>query len=71
MFERAVDSLHLRSNVDLYLTGSNAHLLSGDLATLISGRHVGIAMLPFSFAEFVERRRNDPQVGADLTLSGL
>lgn len=38
-FQRAVDSLFLRDNVDLYLTGSNAHMLSGELATLLSGRY--------------------------------
>ncbi|MBQ6118144.1 MAG: ATP-binding protein, partial [Clostridia bacterium] len=44
--------LSIKSNVDLYLTGSNAYLLSGELATLLSGRYVEINMLPLSFAEF-------------------
>lgn len=52
-FQRVVDSLYLRENLDLYLTGSNAWLLSGDLATLLSGRYVEIEMLPFSFREYV------------------
>jgi predicted AAA+ superfamily ATPase len=52
-FQRAVDSLYLRKNLDLYLTGSNAWLLSGDLATLLSGRYVEIEMLPLSFREYV------------------
>lgn len=52
-FQRVVDSLHLRKNLDLYLTGSNAWLLSGDLATLLSGRYVEIEMLPLSFREYV------------------
>jgi predicted AAA+ superfamily ATPase len=52
-FQRVVDSLHLRRNLDLYLTGSNAWLLSGDLATLLSGRYVEIEMLPLSFREYV------------------
>lgn len=53
-FQKAVDSLYLRENVDLYLTGSNAHMLSGELATLLSGRYVEIAMLPLSFREYYE-----------------
>jgi predicted AAA+ superfamily ATPase len=52
-FQRVVDSLFLRKNLDLYLTGSNAWLLSGELATLLSGRYVEIEMLPLSFAEYV------------------
>ena len=55
-FERAVDSLFIKPNVDVYITGSNAWLLSGELATLLSGRYVAIEMLPFSFAEFRETR---------------
>lgn len=51
-FQRVVDSLFLNENVDLYLTGSNAYLLSGELATLLSGRYITIEMLPFSFKEF-------------------
>jgi len=52
-FQRVVDSLYLRENLDLYLTGSNAWLLSGDLATLLSGRYVEIEMLPLSFREYI------------------
>lgn len=52
-FQRAVDSLYTRPNVDLYITGSNALLLEGTLATLLSGRYVEIEMLPLSFAEYV------------------
>jgi len=51
-FEKAVDSLFIRENVDVYITGSNAHMLSGELATLLSGRYVEIRMLPLSFAEY-------------------
>lgn len=51
-FEKAVDSLFLQDNVDLYLTGSNARMLSGELATLLSGRYVEISMLPLSFSEY-------------------
>lgn len=52
-FPEVVDSLYIKDNVDLYLTGSNSSLLSSEIATLISGRHVKIKMQPFSFAEFV------------------
>ncbi|MBQ4284717.1 MAG: ATP-binding protein [Lachnospira sp.] len=53
-FQKAVDSLYLRDNVDIYLTGSNAYMLSGEIATLLSGRFVEIKMLPFSFKEYYE-----------------
>lgn len=52
-FEKAVDSLYARPGVDLYITGSNAYLLSGDLATLLTGRYVEIKMLPLSLKEFL------------------
>lgn len=52
-FQRVVDSLFIRKNVDLYITGSNAYMLSGELATLLTGRYVTIEMLPLSFAEYV------------------
>lgn len=51
-FERAVDSLFIRENVDLYITGSNAYFMSGELATLLSGRYVELKMLPLSFKEY-------------------
>lgn len=51
-FEKAVDSLYIQDNVDLYITGSNAYLLSSELATLITGRYIEIKMLPLSFAEY-------------------
>ena len=51
-FEKVVDSLYLRPNVDLYITGSNAYFLSGKLATLLSGRYVEYKLLPLSFAEY-------------------
>lgn len=52
-FQKAVDSLYINKNVDVYITGSNAYLLSGELATLLSGRYVEIKMLPLSFKEYV------------------
>lgn len=58
-FEKAVNSLLLQDNVDIYMTGSNAYMLSSELATLLSGRYVEIKMLPFSFKEFYE------EVGGD------
>lgn len=51
-FEKVADSLYIKENVDLYMTGSNSWLLSGELATLLSGRYIEIKMLPFSFVEF-------------------
>jgi len=53
-WETAVNSLRLRKNADLYITGSNSKLLSGELATYLTGRYVEIKMTPFSFREFVE-----------------
>lgn len=52
-FQKAVDSLYIKKNVDVYITGSNAYLLSGELATLLSGRYIEIKMLPLSFREYV------------------
>ncbi|MEN1760723.1 ATP-binding protein [Anoxynatronum sibiricum] len=51
-FEKAVDSLFIQEKVDLYITGSNAYMLSGELATLLSGRYITIDMLPLSFREY-------------------
>ena len=48
-FQKVVDSLYVKENTDLYITGSNAYLLSGDLATLLTGRYVELSMLPLSF----------------------
>lgn len=52
-FQKAVDGLYINKNIDLYITGSNAYLLSGELATLISGRYIEIKMLPLSFKEYL------------------
>lgn len=53
-FEKAVDSLFIKPNVDVYITGSNAFMLSGELATLLSGRYITVDMLPFSFWEYCQ-----------------
>ena len=52
-FEKVVDSLYVKPDVDIYITGSNAYMLSGDLATLLTGRYVEISMLPLSLKEFL------------------
>ncbi|MCL2065945.1 MAG: ATP-binding protein [Treponema sp.] len=51
-YEKAVSSLYLKKNLDMYLTGSNAYMLSGELATKLAGRYIEIDMLPLSFVEF-------------------
>lgn len=62
-FEKIVDSLYVKPNVDLYITGSNAYMLSGDLATLLTGRYVEIKMLPLSFGEFLSMTGLEPEQG--------
>ncbi|HRG09365.1 MAG TPA: ATP-binding protein, partial [Cyclobacteriaceae bacterium] len=56
LFEKLVDGLFATKNVDVYITGSNAFLLSGELATLLSGRYIEISILPFSFSEYLTSR---------------
>lgn len=58
-FEKLVDGLYATANTDVYITGSNANLLSSELATLLSGRYIEISILPFSFAEYLEFRNID------------
>jgi hypothetical protein len=70
-FEKVVDSLYVKPNVDLYITGSNAYMLSGDLATLLTGRYVEITMLPLSFKEFLAITGMNPEKGfADFLQNG-
>ena len=57
-YEKAIDSLQLKKNVDIYITGSNAYMLSGELATLLSGRYVEIRMQPLSFKEYLSAQSN-------------
>lgn len=52
-FQKVVDSLYVKNNTDVYITGSNSYLLSSELATLWSGRYVELSMLPLSFREYV------------------
>ena len=52
-FERLVDGLYVKPNIDVYITGSNAYLLSSELGTLLTGRYISIHILPFSFKEFL------------------
>lgn len=61
-FERLVDGLFVKKNVDLCITGSNAQLLSSELATLLSGRYIEISILPFSFGEYLVARNIDTSI---------
>ena len=60
-FEKAVDSLYVTENTDIYITGSNSYLLSSELATLLSGRYITISMLPLSFKEYCELKNSNSQ----------
>ncbi len=57
-FPKVLDSLYIKDNVDIYVTGSNAYMLSSEIATVISGRYVQIEMLPLSFCEYMESTGN-------------
>lgn len=61
-FERLVDGLFVKKNVDLCITGSNAQLLSSELATLLSGRYIEISILPFSFSEYLIARNIETNI---------
>ena len=58
-FPEVIDSLYIKPNVDIYLTGSNATMLSGEIATLLTGRYIEISMLPLSFKEYVSATGSD------------
>lgn len=60
-FQKVVDSLYVKKNTDVYITGSNAYMLSGDLATLLTGRYVEISMLPLSFKEYFDITGGNPE----------
>jgi len=58
-WEKVITSLHKKNDFDIYLTGSNAHLLSSEIATLISGRYIEIKIYPLSYSEFVLFQKDD------------
>ncbi|MDR3264222.1 MAG: ATP-binding protein [Clostridiales bacterium] len=58
-FQKVADSLYLKKGVDVYITGSNAHMFSGELATLLSGRYVTVEILPLSFKEYLETAKDE------------
>lgn len=60
-FEKCINSLRVNSDVDIYITGSNAKMLSGEYATLLSGRYVSFTVYPFSFSEYCDARRADEE----------
>lgn len=62
-FEKLVDALYVKKDIDLYITGSNAYLLSSELSTLLSGRYIAINLHPFSFAEYVSAFPNENDKG--------
>lgn len=64
-WERAINSLLVDFDVDIYITGSNAYLLSSELSTLLSGRYVEIKMLPLSFREFLDFNEFDIEISMD------
>lgn len=64
-WEITVNSLRAKKNVDVYITGSNSKLLSGELASCLTGRYVDIQVTPFSFAEFCEAYNADGKRGDD------
>lgn len=65
-FEKAVDSLFIKENTDVYITGSNAYMLSGELATLLSGRYITIDMLPLSFKEYIDANSESKKTTREL-----
>ena len=70
-YEKVVDSLYAKKGTDIYITGSNAYMLSGDLATLLTGRYVEISMLPLSFKEYCEQTGQSAERGfADYMKNG-
>ena len=71
-FEKAIDSLYIQKNIDIYITGSNSFMLSGELATLLSGRYIEIELLPLSFGEFYSKysNQNKDEVFAKYMISG-
>ena len=69
-WEKAIESFRLDFNVDIYITGSNAYLLSSEFSTLLSGRYVEIRMLPLSFKEFLIFYHFEAPVGSGVVELG-
>jgi len=61
-FEKLVDGLFIKDNVDIYITGSNSYMLSGELATYLTGRYMQIHMLPLSFKEYFSAKENENEL---------
>lgn len=61
-FEKVVDGLFIKKNVDLYITGSNSYMLSSELTTYLTGRYMQVHMLPLSFKEFLEYYGSDNEL---------
>lgn len=70
-FEKAVDGLYIQKNIDLYIIDSNAYLLSGELATLLSGRYIEIKILPLSFKEYMLAMEGDSNLLDYMKYGGL
>lgn len=62
-FETVINSLYIKPDIDIYITGSNSYMLSSDLATYLTGRYVEIRMLPLSYKEFLELTGTDKETG--------
>lgn len=58
-FQIIIDSLYVKKNIDIYITGSNADLLSSEIATLLTGRYVEIKMLPLSYTEYIDNKNDN------------
>ena len=69
-FQIIIDSLYVKKNVDIYITGSNADLLSSELATLLTGRYVEIKMLPLSYKEYISDKRDSIELFNDYLNNG-
>ena len=69
-FQIIIDSLYVKKNVDIYITGSNADLLSSELATLLTGRYVEIKMLPLSYKEYISDKNDSVELFNDYLNNG-